>query len=111
VKRVVVMIAGQRLAIRTDADEAYIERLAGYVDTKVREAQQSTKTVASHGAAMLAALSIADDLFRERKEQTEFRRRVREKSERILATLEANLGAGELPSGLLGDDVAPAGSD
>jgi cell division protein ZapA (FtsZ GTPase activity inhibitor) len=80
---VTVTLGGQRLAIRTDADEAYMQELAGVVDRKIKQFKNA-RAAASDSAALLAALALADDLYREREEQREFRRRVREKSRSIL---------------------------
>ena len=77
-------IAGQRYSLRSDADETYVNSLAGYVDEKIREVQRASKQVATHQVAILTALQIADELFRERRGRAELRRRVREQSRRML---------------------------
>jgi cell division protein ZapA len=59
-----VDIFGQRYPIRTELDEAYVAQLAAYVDQKIRAAADSTPTGDSMRLAVLAALNIADELFR-----------------------------------------------
>src|SRR5438132_14284476 len=59
-----VEIYGQRYPIRSTLDPDYIVRLAAYVDQKVRAAADSTPTGDSLRLAVLAALNIADELFR-----------------------------------------------
>ena len=59
-----VEIAGQRYPIRSTLDPDYVARLAGYVDEKMRAAGESTPTGDSLRLAVLAALNIADELFR-----------------------------------------------
>lgn len=59
-----VEIHGQRYPIRSTLDPAYVARLATYVDEKVRAAADSTPTGDSLRLAVLAALNIADELFR-----------------------------------------------
>jgi cell division protein ZapA len=59
-----VEIHGQRYPIRTTLDAEYVVRLAGYVDEKMRAAADSTPTGDSVRLAVLAALNIADELFR-----------------------------------------------
>lgn len=44
------------------SDPEYIQRLAEYVDTKMRQVAQQTATVDSLRLAVLAALNIADEL-------------------------------------------------
>jgi cell division protein ZapA (FtsZ GTPase activity inhibitor) len=55
-------IAGQRLHIRTDEDEAYMKGLAAYVDEQMREiGKGQQRGIASLTIALLAALRIADE--------------------------------------------------
>ena len=59
-----VEIAGQRYPIRSTLDDQYVARLALYVDEKMRAAADSTPTGDTLRLAVLAALNIADELFR-----------------------------------------------
>jgi cell division protein ZapA len=59
-----VEIAGQRYPIRSGLDPDYVSRLAVYVDDKIRAASDSAPTGDSVRLAVLAALNIADELFR-----------------------------------------------
>jgi len=59
-----VEIAGQRYPIRSTLDEQYVARLAIYVDEKMRAAADSAPTGDTLRLAVLAALNIADELFR-----------------------------------------------
>lgn len=83
-RSVAVTIAGQRYSLKSDADETYVNSLAGFVDERIREIQRAGKQVATHQVAILVALQIADELFREKKGRAELRRRVREQSRRML---------------------------
>jgi cell division protein ZapA len=65
-----VEIHGQRYPIRSGLDPEYVARLAGYVDEKMRAAADSTPTGDSLRLAVLAALNIADELFRCRELST-----------------------------------------
>ena len=62
-----VEIQGARYAIRSDLDEQYIVRLAAYVDAKMQRAGSEVPTGESMKVAILAALNIADELFRVRE--------------------------------------------
>jgi cell division protein ZapA len=89
VKRsVTVQIAGNRYPLKTDEDDRFIKALASYVDTKMREAQKSTRTVDTQTVAVLAALQITEELFAEREESRELRKSIREKSQSLLDYLE-----------------------
>jgi cell division protein ZapA len=59
-----VEIGGLRYPIRTSLDPEYVVRLAGYVDEKMRTVTDATPTGDSVRLAVLAALNIADELFR-----------------------------------------------
>ncbi len=62
-----VEIQGARYAIRSDLDEQYIVRLAAYVDAKMSRATNEVPTGESMKVVILAALNIADELFRARE--------------------------------------------
>src|SRR6266545_7490929 len=59
-----VEIHGQRYPIRSTLDPVYVAKLASYVDEKIKAAGDSTPTGDSVRLAVLAALNIADELFR-----------------------------------------------
>jgi cell division protein ZapA len=59
-----VEIHGQKYPIRSTLDQEYVTRLAAYVDEKIRAAADSTPTGDSLRLAVLAALNVADELFR-----------------------------------------------
>ncbi len=63
-KSVSVEIFGQRYPIRSALDVDYIKRLATYVDGKIRAASDSAPSGDPVRLATLAALNIADELFR-----------------------------------------------
>ena|SRR5258707_433123 len=63
-KSVSVEIFGQRYPIRAALDPEYIQRLATYVDGKIRAAGDSAPSGDPVRLAVLAALNIADELFR-----------------------------------------------
>src|SRR5262245_21558372 len=63
-KSVSVEIFGQRYPIRSTLDPEYIQRLAAYVDGKIRAAGESAPGGDPVRVAVLAALNIADELFR-----------------------------------------------
>jgi len=58
-----VEIYNQTYSIRSDGDNEYIQDLAEYVDSKMREISSGTMTVDSLKVAILAALHIADEYY------------------------------------------------
>ena len=65
---VTVEIQGQRYPVRSDLDAAYVADLAGYVDRKMALASRESTVADSMRIAVIAALNIADELFRARDE-------------------------------------------
>jgi len=67
---VTVEILGQRYPIRSKLGDEYVAKLASYVDEKMQTSQDRNATGDSVRVAVLAALNIADELFRHRQAQT-----------------------------------------
>ena len=59
-----VEIMSERITLRSDADESYVRKVAGYVDRKMEEVLKNTRPAAKSSVAMLAALNIADEYQR-----------------------------------------------
>jgi cell division protein ZapA len=78
-----VQIHGQRYPIRSTLDPEYVAKLALYVDEKMRAAADSTPTGDSLRLAVLAALNIADELFRCREANRSRDGRLAERAEEL----------------------------
>lgn len=83
-----VSVAGQQLAIRTDAKPKYVRDLAAYVSDQIEQVRRSGRTVTTQSLALLAAMNMADELYQLRDEHTRLKRQVREKTKKILRTIE-----------------------
>ncbi len=79
-----VKILGQRYKIRSDEDEEYIHRLADFVNEQLLEVQRSSRSVATHNVAILAALNIADELIKRKSRDQRLKEEVLQKIRRIL---------------------------
>ena len=66
---VTVEIHGQRYPIRSGLAPDYVAELAAYVDEKMRLAADANNTTDSLRVAVLAALNLADEVFRHRAER------------------------------------------
>jgi cell division protein ZapA len=62
-----VKIYNQTYTIRGDVNSEYIQQLAEYVDRRMKEVSAGTLTADSLRVAILAALNIADDLYKMRR--------------------------------------------
>ncbi|MED5463120.1 MAG: cell division protein ZapA [Myxococcota bacterium] len=95
-----VTILGQRMLLKAEEDSKHIERLASYVNRKVDEVSGGG-SVATTKLAILAALNIANDYFRELDQSNEFKQWVAEKSRSLLAELDSS-DSDEMPEQGLG---------
>ena len=64
-----VEIFGQTYNVRGDGDPDYLTELAQYVDARMREVAAEVATVDPMKIAILAALNIADEFSRFRKQR------------------------------------------
>lgn len=83
-----VNIYGTEYPIRGIADEEYILKVAEYVDAKMREIDQKVAVKSALKVAILAALNITDELFRERSERGEQTDRYEQKIGNLLNRLQ-----------------------
>jgi cell division protein ZapA len=86
-RSVTVQIAGVRYALKTEEDDRWVKAVAAFVDGKIREVQKHTRTVDTQAVAVLTALQIAEELFNERRESSELRKKIRDKSQSLLDAL------------------------
>ncbi len=83
-----VYILGQKYTIKGDAPEEYIRELATFVDKKLKEIYSVSPNLTPVKASILAALDIADELFRLRNEEEELTKHIEEKTNRLTALFE-----------------------
>jgi cell division protein ZapA len=90
--RVKVEIYGQSYFMGGDLDEAYVQKLARYVDEKMKAVSEATQTVDSVRVAVLAALAIADELHSDEQDTSHHRDdALRERAQQCLTILERAL--------------------
>ncbi|MGQ0693976.1 MAG: cell division protein ZapA [Nitrospiraceae bacterium] len=70
-KTIDVEIYGQRYAIRGDADDAYIRRLAHYVDDQMKHLAEGMKTATPSKLAVLTAINLAHLFFESEKKRAQ----------------------------------------
>jgi cell division protein ZapA len=86
-KLVHVEIFGQTYAIRAGAEPGYVEQLAAYVDSEMREISRSGGAVDSVRIAVLAALNIADACFQLRGQKQEAESAARLRAQKLASEL------------------------
>jgi cell division protein ZapA len=86
-----VQIFGQTYSIQGDLDQAYVQKLAKYVDEKMNDIADVTRTVDTQKVAVLAALAIADELHGMQRDRSDREELLREQAERCLTLVERAL--------------------
>ena len=89
--RVKVEIYGQSYTLGGDLDDAYVQKLARYVDEKMRAVGQATQTVDTARVAVLAAMAIADELHSGPQDTSHRDDALRERAQQCLTILERAL--------------------
>jgi len=90
--RVTVNIYGQDYTLKGEADADYVQEVARYVDEKMREISDTSSVAMTAKVAILAAINIADELFRERRKRHEALSLLDEKSGQMASLLEKEVG-------------------
>ena len=71
-----VDIHGQRYAVRSELDPQYVGELASYLDSRMQMAARELSSSDPLRIAVIAALNVADELFRARADSAGLERRV-----------------------------------
>jgi len=87
-KSVKVRIFGEEYPIRSDENPEYTKKVAEYVDSMMRHVNKGTKTSDAHTVAILAAMSITDELFRSRKGFLTLGDELKKRTSRILGFID-----------------------
>lgn len=95
---VTVTIAGDEYTIRTDATAEYTRECAEHVDKIIAEIKSQGTIVEAHKIAILAALSLTDQLFRTRAEGEAMRKEVAAFADRLVADIERRIAPEDLAS-------------
>jgi cell division protein ZapA (FtsZ GTPase activity inhibitor) len=85
---VAVNIAGHRFTLRSDEEERVVRDMAAHVDRHLRELQKQTRAADTQSLAILTALQITEELWKERRANADLRKRVRDKGQALLQFIE-----------------------
>lgn len=92
-KTIEVEVYGQRFSLQGEADEKYFHELAQFVDEQMRMLSQKMTTGTPTKLAILAAINIADQLFRQKRQRRSSEEDVERKAQEILESIERQLDA------------------
>ena len=91
---VTVRIAGEEHTIRSSAEPEYTARCAAYVDRRFNDIKKQVGLIEAHKVAILAALSITDELFQAQDTQELSGSQIAERVNALAALLEDTLAGG-----------------
>ncbi|HCU24658.1 MAG TPA: hypothetical protein DF383_06555 [Deltaproteobacteria bacterium] len=86
-----VTLFNQKFQLKSESDEHYVQRVADYVNQKLFDIQEKTKSVSSLNVALLAALNIADDFFKMKHERKDKVHQARGKIRELIALVERQI--------------------
>jgi cell division protein ZapA len=89
---VTVTIYGSQYTLRGEAATEYVEKVANFVDRKMHEVADNSTTMSTAKVAILTAINIADELFRERQKRHEALAMLDEKTGQIARLLDQEVG-------------------
>jgi cell division protein ZapA (FtsZ GTPase activity inhibitor) len=88
---VTVRIAGEEHTIRASAEPAYTRKCADLVDERIHEIRVRAGLIEGHKAAILAALSIADECFQAQEELNRVRRELADRAAALARRIQVEL--------------------
>ncbi len=87
-----VSIFGQEYTVKAKADSNYIADVASYVDKEMREVEESlSSTQSGTRIAILAAMSITDDLFSVRRDRDSVVEQVEDKAATLVEFIDETM--------------------
>jgi cell division protein ZapA len=82
-RRVKVGILGQEYVLHTQGDDAHVEEVTRYLNSRCEEARRATGATSSATILALAALNIASDYLRMKESHERLLARIERQQERL----------------------------
>ncbi len=90
-KTIEVEVFGHRFSLQGEGDEAYFHELAEYVDTQMRTLAKQTRTSTPTKLAILTAINVTDQLFRQQRQGGEGEIEMDRRAQLLLETIDQHL--------------------
>lgn len=90
-RTVEVTIMGQKFMVRSESDESYVEQIAEFVNAKIEEISSKAKAIPSLNVAILAAMNIADEFIKTKKEKSIAVNRLEKKIEGMIELIDLQI--------------------
>lgn len=92
VQPVKVRILDREYLVTSEEDQEQVQRIAEYVNEKLREVQDNTEGLSEKKTAILAALNIAGEYFNLLKERDDLLARLRQRTELLIHNIDSVVG-------------------
>jgi cell division protein ZapA len=83
-----VYILGQEYLVKSEEGEDHVRKVASYVNEQIENIIETTKTVTTFKVAILAAMRIADEYFKEMEKSKRLVDFVENRSKNLLSKIE-----------------------
>jgi cell division protein ZapA (FtsZ GTPase activity inhibitor) len=94
-RKVDVTLLGHRFTVRTERDEAWVQRLAANLSRRLEDARRTMRSASREEQILFVALGLADELFEEMERGASARADIRRHTEAMIGKLSAALNGGE----------------
>jgi len=90
-----VKIRNAEYLVQGEDDEQQVQRIADYVNDKLKEIEQGTEGLSEKRTAILAALDIAGDYFQILREKEDLLSKVRHRTQSLIHSIDSVMGPSE----------------
>lgn len=90
-KKVEVVLLGQRLALKSNRSESYLQKLANFVADQIEDIRKTSRSISTHQSVLLIALKLADLLKQREDELFELKDVIRQKASSAISDVESAL--------------------
>ena len=87
-----VRILDREYLVSSEEDQEQVQKIADYVNEKLREVRDSSEGLSEKKTAILAALNIASEYFQLSKEQDDRLARLRQRTELLIHNIDSVMG-------------------
>ena len=88
-KQIKVIIYDQEYVIKSEENAEQLDRIADYVNDKLKEIQDNTEGLSEKKMAILVALNIASEYFMAIKERDELSVNIRQRTDSLLNNIDS----------------------
>ncbi|MCX5905648.1 MAG: cell division protein ZapA [Deltaproteobacteria bacterium] len=79
-----IEILGREYFVKSNEGEERVKEIGDYVNRKIKEIAEGSKTVSTLNVAILVALNIAEDYFKAMEDQQQFENNIARKTSQIV---------------------------